>query len=183
MQSRRAELSADWVREQSRNVVKQAALLPELAGAERVGCYMAMSHEVETKELLERCWRSGKAVYVPAFRADRGVYVFSGPVTEENLVAGPLGILEPSSAIDIDVQELDLVFVPGVAFDEQGGRLGHGRGHYDRMLAEGAEVFKAGIVFDFQVVESVPFMERDVRMNAVITNTRVLRVTEQRSER
>jgi 5-formyltetrahydrofolate cyclo-ligase len=68
--------------------------------------------------------------------------------------------------------------MPGVAFDRQGGRLGHGWGWYDRMAADLLRLgpfFRVGLAFDCQVVERVPRLETDIRVDAVVTETQVIR--------
>ena len=72
---------------------------------------------------------------------------------------------------------IDTVLVPGVAFDARGGRLGHGKGFYDRMLARlgGRARCRIGVAFGFQIVEAVPCGPHDIRMEAVVVEARVYR--------
>jgi len=70
--------------------------------------------------------------------------------------------------------ELDLIIVPGVAFDRAGGRVGRGGGFYDRLLPQ-YSALRAGICFDFQYLEAVPAEEHDIRMDWVVTDTRILK--------
>ena len=72
---------------------------------------------------------------------------------------------------------MDLVVAPGLAFDRNGGRLGHGGGHYDRLLAGMAmhHAFKVGLALECQLVGHVPMNRRDIRMNAVVTDRAVYR--------
>ena len=78
------------------------------------------------------------------------------------------GIPEPVGEEFTDYAAIDVVVVPGVAFDAKGNRLGRGRGYYDRILRETGETKKIGVCFDFQFVESVPTEPFDVLMDAVL---------------
>ena len=78
------------------------------------------------------------------------------------------GILEPVGELYTDYDSIDMIVVPGVAFDRQGNRLGRGRGYYDKILKETRAAKKVGICFDFQFVEEVPVDELDVRMDLVV---------------
>lgn len=88
----------------------------------------------------------------------------------DNLTAGSFGILEPAEGSpEIPVEEIDAFICPGLAFDSHGGRLGRGRGFYDRLLAQARpDAHKIGICFDFQLVPDTFPEAHDVAMDAVI---------------
>lgn len=92
--------------------------------------------------------------------------------TGEDLTPGSFGILEPSeSAVEVPVDEIDAFICPGLAFDKRGGRLGRGRGFYDRMLARSRpDSLKVGVCHDFQMVDDTFSEPHDFFMDAVITN-------------
>jgi len=91
------------------------------------------------------------------------------------------GILEPNrdvrSAADrrVEIGAVDLVMVPGVAFDSRGGRLGHGKGYYDKLLAAGEHTHRVAVAFECQMFPEVPMGRHDVRMHAVVTEAGVYR--------
>jgi len=96
------------------------------------------------------------------------------------LAAGTLGIPEPRHELRslperrIAPGELDLVMVPGLAFDRRGGRVGHGKGYYDRLLARvRPDALLAGVAFECQVFPQVPMLDYDVLMDRVITERTV----------
>jgi len=172
----RGKLKSDWVSQASQRVHEHAFELSEYGSARAVGAYFALPAEVQTAELLERCWRDGKEVCVPAFEPSREAYIFTKANAGCSLTKGELGISEPAARSSVEADTLHLVFVPGLAFDAYGGRLGHGAGHYDSMLRDALDVFKIGLAFDFQIVDRIPMTSADVRMNAIVTNTNVIRV-------
>ena len=78
------------------------------------------------------------------------------------------GILEPTGNIFPSLENIDLVIVPGMAFNRQGDRLGRGKGYYDKILKEASAAWKIGVCFDFQLVEELPVEAHDVRMDCVM---------------
>ncbi|RYD45106.1 MAG: 5-formyltetrahydrofolate cyclo-ligase, partial [Verrucomicrobiaceae bacterium] len=93
--------------------------------------------------------------------------------TGENLAEGSFGIMEPAEGSpEVAVEEIDAFLCPGLAFDRKGGRLGRGRGFYDRLLAKAREdAVKIGLCHGFQMVEDTFSEEHDVRMDEVFTGT------------
>lgn len=170
MRSLRRELGADWIAAASAQIRKTVEALPEFASARSVACYLALPHEVQTKELVERCWRDGKKVCVPAARGKGYVlaWLAQGGATKQ----GRFGIPEPARIRTALPGEVDLIVVPAVAFDAAGRRLGHGGGHYDRLLAA-CRGLKVGVAFEAQVVEDVPCGPRDVGVDLVVTERNV----------
>jgi 5-formyltetrahydrofolate cyclo-ligase len=83
---------------------------------------------------------------------------------------GAFGILEPMDGLDeVAVEEVDVFLCPGLGFDRKGGRMGRGRGFYDRMLKQAKpEAVKLGVCFPFQMVDDVVMESHDVRMDGVI---------------
>jgi 5-formyltetrahydrofolate cyclo-ligase len=124
----------------------------ELRPGRRVALYFALPDEVPTDLLLRELLQRGHPILLPRIAA----VDFAACTESSALVEGPLGVREPPAwASPRALAPDDLILVPGVAFDEQGGRLGRGGGWYDRALAaHGGEVF--GIAFHFQLVPAVP---------------------------
>ena len=97
------------------------------------------------------------------------------PYDPDRLVRHPFGMLEPDPALPVvDPGVLDVVLVPGVAFDPQGGRLGFGGGYYDRFLPT-TPALRVGVTFDACLIDALPCTERDQRMDWVVTPTRLIR--------
>lgn len=138
------------------------------------GCYLAMAAEVRTEVLVEECWRAGRTVAVPAWDRVAGRYRMALLGRDAPVCCGKMGVQEPAMPDWVDA--VDVIVVPGLAFDPSGARLGHGGGHYDRILAAlGRVPVRIGVAFDFQVVDRVPADERDESVDAVVTEKRSLR--------
>ncbi|MFH0954009.1 MAG: 5-formyltetrahydrofolate cyclo-ligase [Verrucomicrobiota bacterium] len=164
----RRALSPAAVDAASRKIAELVISLPEFSRARAVGCYLALPHEVQTADLIARCRRAGKKTCVPAFDAAARGYVWAWLDEEEPVVKGPSGIPQPETVRKALPADLDLMMVPAVAFDRTGRRLGHGGGHYDRLLAR-CPGFKVGVAFEVQVVEEVPSRPHDVAVDVVVT--------------
>lgn len=176
LRARRAALTADAILRDSGSIADRVARLPEFQAAEVVLCYLALPHEVQTRALLEAAWRAGKQVAVPAARDD-GEYMPVWLTPGTSLVEGPLRVLEPVPPAWAKPDRFDVAIVPGVGFSEQGARLGHGRGYYDRMLARlGHRLgLKVGVCFACQLEPGIPMAEHDVSMDVVVTERALFR--------
>jgi 5,10-methenyltetrahydrofolate synthetase len=157
--------------------------------ARSVGAYMPLPNEVDVRPLFET---PNKLFYIPAFDEASGGYRMARLTTE--LKKGRFGIPEPAVPVFAAEDELDLIIVPGMAFDRAGHRIGRGGGFYDRLLPQYHAV-RAGICFGFQClplpsvaalhpqglsrfarVETVPAQEHDIRMDWVATETEILKI-------
>ena len=133
-------------------------------------CYVARIHEVETRPLLEEAIRRKKKLFVP--RLDSATQKINMIELRDlrDLSPGSYGILEPSFDEERlgDPRDLDLVIVPGLGFDRDGGRLGRGGGSFDRFLEEARQAYKIGLAFECQIVDKIPRAKHDVIMDEVI---------------
>jgi 5-formyltetrahydrofolate cyclo-ligase len=172
----RAGVDAGVRDERALAVAALALRLPPVADARAVLAYAATAEELDPAPLVARLRARGARIAYPRACAD-GVLALHWLDEDAELVPGYCGIREPDAGSpEADVDELDLVLVPGVAFDEACARLGMGGGFYDRLLPRLAPAAAAiGLAFDEQVVACVPTEAHDVRLAAVVTPTRVLR--------
>ena len=129
--------------------------------------------------LLEEGFAGGKIAALPRFDSASNGYVACRVKHPRNdIVPGQFGIREPgANCVELPLNRLDLVLVPGVAFDLQGRRLGRGRGFYDRLLAD-VDGIKCGIAFDEQMVEEIPAGPLDIRLNFILTPTRCVEIAD-----
>jgi len=178
--ARRACLRPAEVAEWSRGAVERLLRLSEFLKAAVVGCYLAKSREVQTESIVAECRSKGKILAVPRWDGARNSYGWAILPADGVLRKGRFGVSEPVDQEWVRVEELDVVIVPGVAFDKRGCRLGHGAGHFDRLLRveETRSItppLRIGLAFDFQVLEEVPCAEHDVPMQVVVTERRTIR--------
>jgi len=168
----------------SQRIVAAFLALPEYAAATTVLFYVDAGSEVRTRHSLAGALAGGKRVVVPyCIVATNELELFHlEDVTE--LVEGAYKILEPKAELRglpgkrVAPDELDLVMVPGTGFDLRGARMGQGKGYYDRLLTgvrPGTPLI--GVAFDCQVFEEIPVAPHDVFMDAVLTETRLIRGT------
>ena len=138
--------------------------------------HAGLGAEVDTAELVRLAEAAGKRVAWPRLAAAGREMDFATCRATE-LVPGPARALQPpDDAPRVSVSEVDVVVVPGVAFDVRGGRLGRGRGHYDATLARlPARAWKVGLAFDAQIVDAVPSEPHDTPLDAIVTETRLHR--------
>jgi len=173
--ARRQHLAAATCLSCSLAAQQRLVLAPEFVAAKVVALYSPVRNEVFTEDIFTAARRSGKTVTYPRVRGPLLDFV---EVAERNeLVPGAYGILEPRGSQVVPLAELELIVVPGVAFDLAGHRLGYGKGYYDRFLHE-RKGRLAGLCFDFQLVERLPAEAHDVQMHMVVTEQRTLHLAE-----
>ena len=142
----------------------------------RIAFFASTPEEVDLFPLLEEAFRQGKQVYLPRFLPEKGMYRLVRLEAMDRLRPGRFGILEPASDQPPPTHALDLILVPGLAFDEKGRRLGRGKGFYDRLLREYTGA-RCGVAFDWQVVPQVPAGPMDVKMDWLLTPRGLRRVS------
>ncbi|MDD5770938.1 MAG: 5-formyltetrahydrofolate cyclo-ligase [Candidatus Omnitrophica bacterium] len=131
--------------------------------------YVAFGGEVKTEEMIKEAKKMGKLICVPVCRRDREIMQPAVLEDHSRLKEGPYGVLEPASRALVDPDELDLIIVPGLAFDRKGNRLGRGKGCYDRFLGALSDNMPSiGLAFDFQILPLVPTANHDVTIKQVI---------------
>ncbi|MGH7976008.1 MAG: 5-formyltetrahydrofolate cyclo-ligase [Limisphaerales bacterium] len=135
--------------------------------------FAPLTTEVDLWPLLEESFAAGKIIALPRFDPASRSYVACRVRNLQNeIVSGQFSICEPrENCVAIPPREIDLILVPGVAFDLRGRRLGRGKGYYDRLLAEIRGV-KCAIAFDEQVVNEIPVEPHDALMDFILTPTR-----------
>ncbi len=149
-------------------IMHQVELRPEFQQARVVLLYWSMPDEVQTHAFVNR-WHKEKTLLLPCVDGNNlRLRQYTGP---ECLVAGEqFGIGEPTGPEYTALDTIDLIIVPGVAFDRQGNRMGRGRGFYDRLLKTTPGALKMGLAYNFQMLDNLPVEPHDVRMNLVISD-------------
>ncbi len=166
-------------RSASREASARLVELEELREADAVLFYMALRTELDPGSAMASCFKEGIRVAVPRVDEESGeldaieIESFDDRLFDRD----GLGVLTPKAGKRLRMTELDLVIVPGIAFDRSGGRLGRGRGFYDRLLVRAPPRCKSvGFAFQRQMVNSVPTDAADRRVAMVITEAETIEV-------
>jgi len=173
---RRNKEPEDSRRKKSQRIRERLFSLNEFKKAHTILFYYSKGSEVETREMMEEALREGKRVLLPKVRG-REIYLGEIKDLEKDVEKGIFGLLEPKevSFKKISPQEIDLIILPGIAFDLKGGRIGYGKGYYDRFLRKILErISLVGLAYDFQVVKNIPSEKHDRRVSRVITETQII---------
>lgn len=176
----RDNLSKEAWQEGSRVIFERLITLNEFMAAQKIFIFINFRSEVDTKPIIEYLLKKGKKVIVPYTDVKNKTLKLYYLNNFDELVEGSYGILEPDpkKAIEANIEDVDLVIVPGSVFDEKGGRIGYGGGFYDRLLPSiRKEVKTVAISFDFQVIEEVPMGYYDRRVDIIVTDKRVIKCT------
>ena len=144
--------------------------------AKAVVLYASFKSEAGTHELIAGRLKEGVKVILPRVEGeDLGLYEITD--MDRDLRPGAMGIPEPSGDVRrADVNEADIIIVPGVAFDLQGGRLGYGKGYYDRLLARRrTNIPLAALAYEEQIWEEpLPLSSHDINMDCIVTEKRTV---------
>ncbi len=147
--------------------------LPEFKNANVVCVYMAAFGEVDLKEVISKCKEQNKKVAAPI--TDEKTNTVSLAYIGEVLKKGAYGIFEPSGEKKCEFGEVDLVLVPGICFSRVGGRIGFGKGYYDRFLKD-TTAYKLGVCYDFQILDEFEILPYDVAMDAIVSEEGVIKM-------
>ncbi len=147
--------------------------MQEFKQAETILFYASFDGEVETFEMMKKAKNLGKRIGLPRIIKDEKEIVPALVEHLDDLEKGPYGIDQPcdSKEKSLKLNEIDMVIVPGVAFDRHKNRLGRGQGYYDRFLKKlPSQIPTVGLAFDFQLVEEIPTQEEyDEQVSHVLT--------------
>ncbi len=160
--------------EKQSDLCNQVSRLSEFNQATVVCCYVALSYEVQTQKLIEQMLKQNKRVSVPYVETEnQSLCLYEIKNFTKDLTPGSFGVLEPTASVrqndPVNPEALDLIFVPGVAFDRSGNRLGHGKGFYDRFLSGlKPSTVTIGLAYDFQLLDQLPVDVHDCPVNEVL---------------
>jgi 5-formyltetrahydrofolate cyclo-ligase len=177
----RREVLTPFVRRESgRLIMNKVRSMAAFQEARFVMAYCSFGSEIDTMPLLRAIARSRKSLVLPKVnRALARLETFKVEDIDASLVIGAWGIREPNAELCVPValEEIELVLVPGAAFDRQGGRIGYGKGYYDRLLAAcslaGRHPRTVAAAFETQVVDFAPMESHDVHIDTLVTESGV----------
>jgi 5-formyltetrahydrofolate cyclo-ligase len=172
-----AAIPPETVQESSRLAAELLFREPEYKRAEIMMVYLSLPQEPDTTAIVLRAWQDRKKIVAPQVSWEsRQMIPMEIRNLDEDVASNQLGLREPIHGLPIPIQLIDLVIVPGLAFDPFGNRLGRGRGFYDRFLGKPEFQGKTcGFALEAQVVDSIPAGPHDVKVHMLVTEERVRR--------
>lgn len=165
---------------ESENLVKSNKIknklfkIDEYKKAKNILFYVSYDGEVFTHNVIKESFIDKKIV-VPISNNEDYSLILSKLNSFEDLVEGRYGILEPKKEKikEISIDELELIIVPGVGYDEQGRRIGHGKGYYDNLL-KNSKALTIGLAFEFQIIKKIPIEKHDITIDKIVTEKRII---------
>lgn len=136
--------------------------------AKNIFCYIGMNEEINTKRFIERALKDEKNISVPKVIKKHEMKAINISSLNDLVEVPPFGILEPRDCENV-MKDIDLIIVPGLAFDNNGGRLGYGGGFYDAFLEKNSKAQTIALCYYFQLLEYIPMEEHDIRVKKIIS--------------
>lgn len=172
--NRRLRLPGEHIGRVSRLICRNFLATSLYKSSRSIALYHSFKNEVETRDIFKHSLSLGKAALFP--RMEKEGLVFCRVKSSDDLVlSGKYGMYEPSPGLpETDARDIELFIVPGVAFDLQGGRLGYGKGFYDRALASVPDGRIVGLCCNFQVFDFLPTSALDKRAGYLVSESGVL---------
>ncbi len=173
--SRRDALSSELRKAKDESIGRRLLTLPEFIKARIILFYASFRSEVDTMKLLQRSLLDGKTVVLPRVDTSNTSLVLYTIPSVEDLVPGHFGIKEPRENREelIEPSDIEMIIVPGVAFDEHCNRLGYGKGYYDRLLSH-KNALAVGLAYEEQILAHIPADAHDIKMDKIITDKRII---------
>ncbi len=172
MQQKRLMLSSEQQESASLIIIKPAVAFIEKYQAQKIAFYMPFKGEISPLPLMDMLINQGKEIYLPALDPNnKGQLLFVKYENQESLIINQFGILEPKLNIKniLSLDKLDMIFVPLVAFDKQGNRLGMGGGFYDRTLAQlDTKCITVGLAHQCQIIDFLPTESWDKKLDYIL---------------
>ena len=179
VRKKRDALSSKQRKELAGRIEKKVFSHPLFKAAKTVMFYVTHRSEVDTSKMIKSSLKNGKIVVVPKVNLHKKGEMSAVQIRHltKDLEHGFYGIFEPrmDRCRVVDEKEIELIFVPGMVFDERGNRIGYGKGFYDRWLKKFKRKVRIGLAYDFQVIREVPTTKKDVRMGSIVTDKRMVR--------
>lgn len=141
--------------------------------AKQIMLYMPLGNETDTTDIISKAFADGKKLIFPITDAQTGEITPCYADENTQFTKGAFSVNEPSDMDVADTGEVDVILVPGIAFDRSGSRIGFGKGCYDRLLTNTYSV-KVGFCYEFQLCDKIPSEEHDIKMTYIITENGII---------
>jgi len=174
IKEKRRKLIKEDNRKRSKEIKERLFQLKEFKDAQTILFYISYNGEVFTHDMVLESFYN-KNIIVPVSNKEDCSLILSHLKSWEELSIGSYGILEPriEKIRKTDIKDIDLIIVPGVAFDRSGNRLGHGKGYYDRLMKK-TKATKVGLCFEFQLLDEIPTESHDKSVDILLTEKRTI---------
>ena len=170
------QMSRDDRAKKSRMICDYVIGSDEFRQAVVVMAFLSLPHEVDTTPIILTAWQQGKTVAVPRISWEQR-HMIPVEITslETGLKADDKGLRNPTNGNPVSFEEIDLILTPGLGFDKEGNRLGRGGAYYDRFFASNkVSAARWGIAFSVQMCQAIPHTEKDVPVNALVTEQGII---------
>jgi len=178
MAAKLSALSPDDLAEKNQIVVDKLFDFANFLEAKIVLLYLSKGWEIESKLIIERSLEMNKIVVLPLRGKDRPkISLHKIDVPDRDIIQNPEGLLIPDAARckKVPIDCIDIAIVPGLAFDEKGGRLGSGDGYYDHLIPKlPITTRKVAVALETQMVPLVPMESHDKYVDIIITDSRII---------
>lgn len=172
MREKRRALTADEVKEKSTKIRENLFSLDAFKSANTVCTFISAFKEPDTTEIIMRLWSEGKKVIVPITDPKTNTLMLSYLKSFFDVKKSTFNVPEPVVIYSANESDIDAVLVPGLAFDKSGGRMGFGKGYYDRLL-ENSTATKIALCYEFQLFDKIPTEAHDVPMDIIVTEEKI----------
>ena len=177
----RKNITQNLLSKNSSIITEKLLSLDCIRNASTIMLYLDFNNEVQTSELINKLLYINKIVASPiTFVNNKELIPYQIIDLQESIVIGAYGIREPKKDIcnKIKIKDIDALIVPAVAFDKNGYRLGYGGGFYDRFINNlRKDCITIGIAFDLQIFDTIPKAPHDAKLDYIITETRILKIS------
>lgn len=168
--SRKKSYTSEDLYNRSVEVLSVLEITGAFQDADTIFIYNSMEDEVQTYDFIQK-WSKEKNFYLPVVIGNDIAFRACDPTT--GFKQSSFGIMEPVGKNFTQYNKIDLIIVPGVAFDRKMNRMGRGKGFYDRFLPK-ISAPKMGICFDFQLFDIIPAQAEDIKMDFVISENELI---------
>jgi 5-formyltetrahydrofolate cyclo-ligase len=174
--AQREIMGEEEVHSKSARIEKRLLSLEPFKRAKSILFYYSKGNEVRTRKLIEQALRDSKVVVLPSVNEnDYSLSLRRIKDPDSDLELGRFNIPSPKEiCAPFEKEELDIIILPGIAFDMGGNRIGRGKGCYDRFL-DGLDAPKVALAYEFQVVDRVPHSDNDIAIDFIITEERIIK--------
>lgn len=173
-----AALSESKIAEKTRAIEARLFEFANFLEAKIALLYVNGDYEVQTENIIKRSHDYKKIVVLPAFDPQKfEMNLMKVDQFAKELVPGPRNVLEPNKnrCKTVPMERIDIAIIPGLAFDEKGGRIGSGKGYYDRLIPKLAiTTRKVALTFEEQIVPQIPMESHDKHVDIIITDKRII---------